>query len=124
MLIPSREVVKFVLREVLQGSKVKSQAELAELVREKLKKSESRYAISEKRVRTIAAETPGIRIRIKTRKGRHPKRCPACGHKLKRVYTKNLRGRKILSALRCPRCSYRGSGSKWVPGRYEFGLSG
>jgi len=122
MLIPKKEIVKFVLKEVLRKQRIKSQTELAEIVRKKLKKGDKEYAISAQRARMIAMETPRIRVNIKTRKGRHPKKCPACNHKLKKIYTKNLRGRKILLALKCSKCNYKGSGNRWTPSRYGFEL--
>lgn len=122
MLIPKKEIVKFILKDVLRKQRIKSQARLAEVVGKKLKQGDKNYAISAQRVRIIATETPGVRVRIKTRKGKLPKKCPACNHKLKRVYTKNLRGRKVLVALKCSKCNYRGSGNKWIPSMYEFEL--
>ncbi len=122
MLIPKKEIVKFILKDVLRRQRIKSQARLAEVVGKKLKQGDRQYRISAQRARIIATETPGVRVRIKTRKGKLPKKCPACNHKLKKVYTKNLRGRKVLVALRCSKCNYRGSGNKWVPSMYEFEL--
>lgn len=123
-MIPKAEIVKFVLKEVLQKQRVRSQARLAGIVRKKLRESDKEYAVSEHRVRIIAMRTPGVRVKIRTKKGRHPKRCPACSHTLRKTYTKNLRGRKVLVSMRCSRCSYRGSGDKWTPSMYEFELSG
>lgn len=123
MLIPKTEIVKFVLKEALQKQKIRSQTRLAEIVRKKLREGENGYTISAHRVRTIAMQTPRVNVKIKTKKGKHPSKCPACNNRLKKTYTKNLRGRKVLVSLRCSRCSYRGSGGKWMPSRYEFELS-
>ncbi len=122
MMIPKKEIVKFVLKDVLKKKRIRSQAGLAEALARKLKETEIYYSISPKRARIIAIETPGIRVKIKNRKGKPPKECPACSHKLKKTYTRNLKGRKTLLSLKCSKCSYRGSGSKWIPRRYEFDL--
>jgi hypothetical protein len=120
MNIPRKDVVSFVLKEALQGKRVHSQIELAELLSKRLRRSNREYAISSPRARLVALGTPGIRARIHTRKGPVPRRCPACGHALRKTYTRNLRGRKVLLRLSCTRCPYRGSGGSWIPRRYEF----
>lgn len=120
MLIPKKEIVKFVLKDVLKKQKIRSQTRLAQVLGEKLRQSEKQYSITPERARMIAMETRGVRVRIRTKRGRQPRKCPACSHKLKRIYTRNLRGGKVLISMRCTRCSYAGSGKKWTPSRYEF----
>ena len=122
MRIPKREVVEFFLKETLQKQKITSQAKLAEVLNEKLKRGDRDYAVTGKRARMIAIETPGVKVLISTKRGRKPKRCPSCSHSLRKVYMRNLRGKKLLVALRCQRCGYTGSEGKWVPSRYEFAL--
>jgi hypothetical protein len=124
MLIPKDETVRFVLKEILQKRAIRSQAELAEALSERLRQVDVQYAVSAQRARAIAMETPGIRVRIAIRKGKPPKKCPACGGKLDRTYTRNLKGKKILLRMKCLRCSYRGAGNKWIPGRYGFESGG
>ena len=123
MLIPKREIVEFMIKEILNKKRIRSQKELADAVSKKLKTGDEGYAITPKRARMIALETPGVRVKVKTKKGKVPKKCPACERKLKKVYTKNLKGRKVLVSMKCSRCSYRGSGNSWVPSRYEFEIS-
>lgn len=120
MNIPKKDVVAYVLAEALRKRKVSSQRSLAELINKKFKKSRSGYSVSSPRARRIALRTSGISVRIHTRKGPLPKRCPACGYSLKKTFTRNLKGRRILHILSCTRCPYKGSGGRWLPKRYEF----
>ncbi|MEM5812435.1 MAG: hypothetical protein QW286_01835 [Candidatus Aenigmatarchaeota archaeon] len=120
MHIPKKEIVQFIIKEILQERKASSQKELAELVNQKLKRVDHSYSVSEKRVRMVALNIPGVRVTTFTKRGQLPKRCPSCDHALKRIYTKNLRGRNLLVGLVCPKCGYRGKESKWEPKRYAF----
>jgi hypothetical protein len=90
------------------------------MLNKRLRRSSPGYVISGERARSIALNTPGIRVKIHTRRGRPPRRCPVCGHPLRKAYTRNLRGRKLPLRLSCTRCPYRGSGGSWIPSRYEF----
>jgi hypothetical protein len=119
MNIPKKDVVSFVLTETLRKKPARSQRELSELLNKRFKKS-SGYSISSSRARRIAILTPGIRVRIQTRRGPKPKRCPSCGHSLRKTHTRNLKGRRVLLSLICPKCPYRASNKKWIPARYEF----
>jgi predicted RNA-binding Zn-ribbon protein involved in translation (DUF1610 family) len=120
MDIPKKDVISFLLKETLQGGEARSQRELSDMLNRRLRKSSPGYAISGKRARSIALDTPGIGVKIHTRKGRLPKRCPVCGHTLRKTYTRNLRGRKLPLRVSCKICPYRGSGGSWIPRRYEF----
>ncbi len=120
MDIPKKDVVSFLLRETLHAGTARSQHELAGMLNKRLRGNCPGYAISDARARSIALSTPGIKVNIHTRKGDIPKRCPACGHALRKTYTKNLKGKRLLLKLSCARCPYRGSGGSWIPGRYEF----
>ena len=119
--IPKKDVVKFLIKESLKKRRALSQKELAETITKELRKGESKYSITGRRARLLALEIP-VEIRIETRKGQVPKRCPACGRGLKKSYSKNLYGKKILTSLRCCRCGYRGTGGRWIPSRYYFSL--
>jgi predicted RNA-binding Zn-ribbon protein involved in translation (DUF1610 family) len=123
MNIPKKDVVSFILKERLEGKNARSQRELAAILNKRLKKNNPGFAISGPRARIIALNTSGVEARIHTRKGRVPKRCPACSHALKKSYTRNLKGRKLLLKLSCTKCPYRGSGGNWIPKRYEFWVS-
>ena len=122
MHVPKKEIVQFIVKEVLQERKVSSQRELARLVNAKLKKADDSYSVSEKRVRVVALHTPGIRIATSTKSGRIPKKCPSCGHALKRIYMKNLKGKRLLLRKVCAKCGYSGKENRWEPQRYAFEL--
>ena len=123
MNIPKKDVVSFVLEDALKSRKAGSQRELAESLNSRFAKRRSGFRVSSSRARRIALATPGVRARIHTRKGPVPSRCPACGYSLRKTYTRNLRGGKLLHRLSCPRCPYTAAGGKWVPKRYEFWMS-
>ena len=118
--IPKKDVVKFIIKEVLQGQRIMSQAQLAEIMNKKLKKGDQNYAISGERARLLATEIPEIRIHAQTRRGSIPEKCPCCECRLRKSYAKNLYGRKVTVKLSCLKCGYKGSDSKWAPKRYEF----
>ena len=119
--IPQKDVVKFVIKEALQKRKAMTQKELADIITKELRKGEIKYRISGKRARLLALDIP-IKIRVATRKGKVPKRCPACGKGLKRTYSKNLTGKKLLTAIKCGRCGFKGTEGKWMPRKYHFSL--
>ena len=119
--IPESGEVKFVIKEILQRGKIGSQEEMTRLVLKKLKSVDSGYAISGRRLRALALEIP-VKVRMQTRHGRLPKSCPSCGHRLRKTYTKNLYGKKIIFRLNCSRCGYAAIEGKWLPKRYEFSL--
>ncbi len=122
MLIPDRKIVEFLLKDVLRSRRIRSQAMLGKAIERRFREGNMTYSISAQRARMIAMETPGIRVSVRTRKGNPPTECPACGRKLVRMYARNLKGRKALVGMRCSGCSYKGSGNRWAPGRYEFSL--
>jgi len=122
MKIPKKEVVKFVVKKVLHRRAADSLLELTALVNDELKGVDSAYTISEGRLRVIVASMREVGIRIDTKKGGKPRKCPACAGGLKKVYGKNLKGRRMLVHLKCPRCGYRGHDGRWMPRQYGFWL--
>ncbi len=120
MPIPKEDIVKFLLKDVVSGNRIGSQRELSEKLLSRLRKNDPAYSMTGKRAREIALRTPGIRVSISTRKGRVPKRCPACGGRLRKTYTRNLKGRRVVVRLSCTRCSYAGKSGRWIPSRYSF----
>lgn len=122
MKIPKRDAVQFVITSVLRGRKVRSQTEFTLLVNRELRRADPGYAITGKRLREIAISMPGVRIVPLTRKGQVPKKCPACTSSLRKVWTRNLKGRKVVEGLVCPKCSYKGRGGRWSPAKYGFSL--
>jgi len=122
MHIAKKDTIKFIIKEVLQEGKATSQSNLADLVNQKLKKVDSSYSVSEKRARMIALQIPGVHVTTTTKKGELPKKCPSCGHSLRKVHMKNLKGKKLLVRLVCGRCGYTGRENRWEPQRYVFEL--
>lgn len=122
MHVPKKEIVQFIIKEVLQERKVSSQKELARLVNAKLKKVDDSYSVSERRARLVALQIQGVRITTATKSGRIPKKCPSCSHSLKRIYMKNLKGKKLLVRMVCAKCGYTGKENRWEPQRYTFEL--
>jgi peptide subunit release factor 1 (eRF1) len=120
--IPRKDVVKFVIKEALQKRKAMSQKELAEIITKELRRGESKYRITGRRARLLALEVP-VKIKTETRKGRVPRKCPVCSRGLKRTYSKNLYGKKLLTSLKCSRCGYHGAGGKWMPRKYRFSIN-
>ena len=118
---PSKDVVLFVIKEVMQKNKeIDSLREFTKLVNIRLKGVDSKLSISGKRLRSIFIKMPGTKIFIETRKGKKSKKCPSCFSGLRRIYTKNLRGKKILYKLVCSKCGYKGINGRYVPKRYRF----
>jgi len=119
--LPKKDVIVFVVKEVIQKHrKIDSQEEFTELVNSNLKKVDPKLAISGKRLRLLSLAIPGLKLRIETRKGRSRKKCPSCSKSLRKVYTKNLKGRKLLYKLSCTKCGYSGKNGKFAPKRYVF----
>ncbi|RLE10918.1 hypothetical protein DRJ04_08930 [Candidatus Aerophobetes bacterium] len=120
MYFPKQDVVKFLIKEILKEGGIHSQEELAEILNKKLKSVDKDYTISGRRARKIAALMPEVKVRVHTRHGEKPKKCPVCGGEVYEVYMKNLKGEKILFEIKCKTCSYTGKNGKWIPKRYEF----
>lgn len=120
MRIPKSDVVSFVLKEALRGRSLNSQHELTEVLNSRLRRNNPDFSVSKLRARRIALASPGITTEILTRRGRPPSRCPACGHYLRKTFTKNLKGKRLLFRISCSRCPYKASGGKWAPKRYIF----
>jgi len=120
MKVPREDAVRFVIKSVLKRSKAGSQEELAAMVNAELRNADPEYAVSEKRAREIAVSMDDVRVEVLVRKGKMPSRCPSCGSHLKKTYSRNLKGRKIIEKMACQRCGYAGHDGKWLPMRYIF----
>jgi len=119
MHIPKKDIVKFFIKETLLSQRAHSQRELTEIINRKLKAGE--YAVSGRRIRSLALEIPGIKIHTEIRRGEMPDdSCPVCYSRLRKIFTKNLLGEKLLLRKQCDDCGYTGMGDKWVPKKYEF----
>ena len=122
MKFPKSEVVKFVVKSALRRRTANSQEELVGMVSSELRKVDPMYTIAGKRLRSIIVTMPEVKMSVSVRKGAMRQRCPSCGSGLKKAYTMNLKGRKVLDNMKCAKCGYRGHDGRWEPGKYSFRL--
>lgn len=116
----SDEEIKSAILSVMESRTfVKSQEELASLVINEINDN-----IQPQKIRVLALELPQIEVRVLTKKSNRekPTNCPSCGKPLKALYAKNLLEKKVVVALECSRCLYRGTLKSFAPFRYEFTL--
>jgi len=121
MKLPKRDVVVFVVKEVMQKhKKINSQEEFTDLVNSSLKRVDPKLTISPRRLRLLSLGLPNLKLTVETKKGKSVSKCPSCSKTLRKIYTKNLRGKKLLYKLVCSRCGYSGKNGKFAPRRYVF----
>jgi predicted RNA-binding Zn-ribbon protein involved in translation (DUF1610 family) len=121
MKIPKSDVILFVVREVMQKQgEISSLREFTELVNHRLKMVDSRLSVSGSRLKNVFAKMPGTKIVTETRMGGKVEKCPSCYSGLKKIYTKNLKGRKILYKVVCQKCGFSGTNGRFAPKRYKF----
>ena len=123
--IPKEELVKRIIYQILRKyGIIHTQEELANLVKDELKKINKSFTITPNRVRRIAIQIEGIDITVKTKKSKKNKHkfCPVCGNKLTPIYGKNLLNEKIVVGFRCGICNYHGDEKFFAPMKYEFKL--
>ena len=121
MKVPQKDVILFVVREVMQkNGEIESLREFTELVNHRLKMVDSRLSVSGPRLKAVFSKMPGTKIVTETRTGGKAEKCPSCSSGLRKVYTKNLKGRKILYKMVCQRCGFSGVNGKFAPKRYKF----
>ncbi|MBU3957656.1 MAG: hypothetical protein KKB25_01115 [Nanoarchaeota archaeon] len=96
---------------------VKSQEELASIVGCEINEN-----VQPQKIRVLALELPRVEVRVLTKRSSRekPSNCPSCGKPLKALYAKNLLDKKVIVALECERCLYRGTLKSFAPFRYEF----
>jgi hypothetical protein len=121
MKVPKKDVLLFVIKDVMQkNNEISSLREFADLVNLRLKMVDSRLAVSGTRLRSVFSRMPGTKIVTETRMGGKTDKCPSCSSSLKKVFTKNLKGKKILYKMVCQRCGFAGVNGKFAPRRYKF----
>ncbi len=123
MKVPKREVIKFVVKSVLHKRFATSQEELTSRVNKELKKVDPEYSVTGKRLREVIVSMPEIKVSASLKKGKIRSSCPVCGHSLKSVWTRNLKGRKVVDGLRCQKCGFKGRSGKCSPARYIFRMA-
>ena len=107
---PKEDIANFII----------TQAELARMSAEMLRRGKKEYGITGKRARALAMQVSGVDVHIETRDGPMPERCPCCSADLEKHYEKNLSGKKFVVSLKCKKCNYIGSKNNWAPKRYGF----
>lgn len=121
--LPSVDVIRFEITRVLKKHKsVGSQKRLASLVNGNLKKVEPSFSVSDKRIRSITFRMPEVKVSISTRKGKLSSKCPSCGGRLKKSYTRNLKGKRIVYRISCQKCGFSAKNGRWNPKRYSFSM--
>ncbi len=102
---------------------VNSQKKLGELVRRKIRDTESSYIVSDMRIRRIAVYRKLVELELKYKEERHsnlPHKCPICGSKLKRLKNMTVFGGTVTLGYTCIGCKYWTGLKRNVPARYIF----
>jgi len=118
--IPEHKLVERTIQEKVRMLNYSSQQELAAAVVRELQEMDSSYRLSPHRTRMVALAADGVEVRVEVRRGRLPKQCPSCAARLKKIYLRNLVGKKVLYKIRCTECTYQGSENKCAPKHYSF----
>ncbi len=125
--IPDEDLISKIILRVLQDKNiVGSQAELTREVLKHLKRYDSSFTVSGKRLRKIALKIPSVHVEIRC-KNSHKivedmKICPVCGEKMEKIENMTLEGEKITMGFRCPSCPYWTGKNLRIPSRYIFKL--
>ncbi|MCD6108436.1 MAG: hypothetical protein J7J89_03040 [Thermoplasmata archaeon] len=125
--IASDEQIKKTLKKVLNKyPHIQSQSKLKLLFLNELnKRRKKKFAVSEKRLRSIAARSGFVKIEIRSREGDPQKvlfKCPVCDGPLKRVKNLTIWGGEVTIEFKCPLCGYWTSKKKRIPTLYIFHL--
>jgi len=124
--IPSKKLVSSVISDILSKRKVViTLNELLYLVNKELKKQSFSYSISFNRLKKIVLLMPEIEVKTKKRldrKRRTLKECPVCRKEIKKIFGKNVFGKRIHVGYRCGYCGYRADLNHTIPREYIFVL--
>ena len=123
--IPSEERLSDAIFTVMyRNTQVRSQAELAKLVRKELAKDDDTYRVSEERIRMLAIKRNLVTISIeyngKGSKTALPDTCPVCKNPMVSIMNRTLDGESKELKRKCSACPYTVGSRKNVPGRYVF----
>lgn len=120
---PDDAVREALLRVMKEAKHVRSQKKLLSMVEEELRKMNSQWGITPKRLRRLTAETPGVKIISYCRTshaGVTSNICPVCGGEMRPVKNQTLYGWRVTSGYSCPQCGYWTGKRRRVPTLYEF----
>ncbi|MCQ2056242.1 MAG: hypothetical protein MJY64_02070 [archaeon] len=121
--IPDDERVKDAIFIVMYNNHtVRSQRELANLVRNELNKGLEKFNISCERIRHIAINSGLVRVIIDYRDLNTAvgNVCPVCGNDIIPISNCSLSGEVIEIGKKCSVCPFLASAGKNSPGRYIF----
>lgn len=122
--VPTMEVLAVAISDVLrEHGSITSQRLLAELVREKLKRLDSSYSVTEERVRKSAIQAGLVKVEVESRdSGIKMKmgRCPVCASRMRKVRNETIYGGSVILGYRCTACPYSMGITKKVPIKYIF----
>lgn len=106
-----------------RNQQVRSQSELARLVRTELEKDGMDYRVSQERIRKIALKRDMVGIHIdynETDDTSLPENCPVCTASMIPIMNRTIYGENIEVGRRCSACPYNVGSKKRIPGRYTF----
>lgn len=124
--VPSADTIKAILLKILRENKtIRSQTRLHSLIVRSMAASEpnSRYRLSQERVRRIAASMPEIKMLIHCRDSEetfNSKTCPVCASPLEMIRNQTLYGWVVNTGRACGTCGYWTGSKMRKPVRYVF----
>ena len=106
------------IKEMLKNA-VNTEIASQKVLKEILKRRNKKLRISYKKLRKLCLES-GIRIKTETKHAPPRDTCPCCGSKLRKFYTKSLKGELILTKVKCDVCGFVGTNGRFGVRRYVF----
>lgn len=116
-------VAEAVFAVMYRNQQVRSQREMADLVRRELDRDGEGYRISGERIRRIAVNRGLLQLVIEysgADGGEPPDVCPVCRNRMSPVMNATLDGGEVEVGRRCTACPYAADSARRVPGRYTF----
>ena len=122
--IPTDERLSTAIRTVMRkNQQIKSQSELARLVKAELKKDDNDLRASAERIRRLGIEKGIFKMSIEYRDSDlkdMPMICPVCRNAMDPIMNMSLDGDMVEVKRKCSVCPYCVSGKVLSPGRYIF----
>lgn len=122
--IPSDDRLSDAIFTVMyRNLQVRSQSELARLVRKELEKDENEYRVGEERIRMLAIKRGHVTITIdyhELDEADLPEICPVCKNPMMPIMNMTLDGETKELKRKCTVCPYTVGSKKRIPGRYTF----
>lgn len=106
-----------------RNQQVRSQTELAHLVRGELEKDGEDYRVSDERIRKIAISRKMVSIHIdynETDDPDLPDSCPVCRNPMTSIMNMTIYGERSEVGRKCTVCPYQVGSRRRIPGRYVF----